>query len=293
VPDGLDARAEFYRRAVAGRRVLVVLDDAADEAQVASLLPGSDTCGVLVTGRARLTGLDGARQVDLGALPVDEAIALLSRIAGAERVAAEPAAAAGIARLCAGLPLAIRIAGARLAARPHWTPAQLRARLTDESRRLDELAHGPLAVRDRLASSYARLSGDARRLLRRVSLLDAEDFAGWAAAAAFGASLAATTDLLDEIVDARLLDVDARGAGGMLRFRFPGLVRLYAAERLAAEDPAPDRDAALHRVLDAWLGDRGDEPAPCAAWIHRPPAALIRPAPRPSRPGKGLSRRTA
>jgi transcriptional regulator with XRE-family HTH domain len=119
MPESLDERAELYRSLLADRRVLVVLDNAASETQLLPLLPGSPTCGVLVTSRAPLTGLGGIRRVELDVLPAGQAVELLGRIVGPGRVAAEPGEAAELARLCGCLPLALRVAGARLAARPH------------------------------------------------------------------------------------------------------------------------------------------------------------------------------
>src|SRR5215475_55841 len=132
VASGVDQRAALYRSLLAGRRMLVVLDDAGSEAQVRPLLPGSAGCAVLVTSRARLAGLEGAWLVDLELLESAQAVELLGRIVGPGRLAAEPAAAAELARLCGYLPLALRVAGARLAARPHWRLGQLVDRLADE-----------------------------------------------------------------------------------------------------------------------------------------------------------------
>jgi hypothetical protein len=144
IPVDQDEREALYRACLADRRVLVVLDDAASEAQVRPLLPGPPGCAVLVTSRARLVGLEGARLLDLEVLHTGQAVELLARIVGARRVAAEPDAAAGIVDYCGRLPLAVRIAGARLAARQHWPLGQLASLLADERGRLDELAAGCL-----------------------------------------------------------------------------------------------------------------------------------------------------
>jgi hypothetical protein len=175
VPAGLEERAALYRSRLAGRRVLVVLDDAADQAQVRPLLPGGPGCAVLITSRARLAGLAGARLVHVDVLDTGQAVALLARIAGSGRVAAEPAAATAIVAACGWLPLAVRIAGARLAARPHWPLCRMASLLADERGRLDELAHGDLEVRASLSLSYQALGQRQRRLFRRLGLLDAPD----------------------------------------------------------------------------------------------------------------------
>jgi DNA-binding SARP family transcriptional activator len=252
IPQDIDERAELYRGRLAGRRVLVLLDNASGEAQVEPLLPGSASNAVLVTSRTRLGGLAGARLVELDVLDREQALLLLSRIAGAARVAAEPAAAAELVGLCAHLPLAVRIAGARLASRPHWLIADLVGRLSDERHRLDELSHGGLAVRASLEVSFRGLDSEAQTLFRRLGLLDAPDFAGWVGAALLDIPVARGVELAERLVDARLLEVVGRDACGLTRFRFHDLVRGYARER-AAEESAEERRAALARAFGAWL----------------------------------------
>ena len=261
VPEGSDERAELYRNLLADRRVLVVLDDAAGEAQVIPLLPGSSTCGVLVTSRAPMTGLAGIRLFELDVLPAAQAVELLGRIVGPGRVAAEPQAAAELARLCGYLPLALRVAGARLAARPHWRLTQLVQRLDDERQRLDELTHGHLAVRASLGLSYQTLEPAARVLFGRLSLLEAPDMAAWVAAALLDISVEQANELTDRLVDARLLEVAGRDASGQVRYRFHDLVRVYARERAEAEDPPTERSDALARAFGAWLhlAERADD----------------------------------
>jgi transcriptional regulator with XRE-family HTH domain len=183
IPDDLEERAERYRTLVADRRMLVVLDNAAGEAQVRPLLPGSPTCRVLVTSRARLTGLEGAHRLDLEVLAPPAAVELLGRVAGPARVAAEPAAAAAIVGYCGHLPLAIRVAGARLATRPGWSLVRLAERLADEHQRLDELTAGDLEVRASIALSYRALPAQQQRAFRRLGLLEMPDFPAWVAAA--------------------------------------------------------------------------------------------------------------
>jgi DNA-binding SARP family transcriptional activator len=252
IPQDVDERAELYRARLAGRRVLVLLDNAGGEAQVEPLLPGSAGNAVLVTSRARLGGLAGARLVELDVLDHEQALLLLGRIVGPARVAAEPDAAGELVSLCARLPLAVRIAGARLAARPHWLIADLVTRLSDERHRLDELSHGGLAVRASLELSFHGLDADARTLFRRLGLLDAPDFAGWVGAALLDVAVDRGVELAERLVDARLLEVVGRDACGLTRFRFHDLVRGYARER-AGEESAEARDTALARAFGAWL----------------------------------------
>jgi DNA-binding SARP family transcriptional activator/tetratricopeptide (TPR) repeat protein len=247
--EGVDAGAELYRHLLAERRMLVVLDNAGDESQVLPLLPGASRSAVVVTSRHRLGALPGALHVEVDLLEPDSAVVLLSRMVGAHRVDAEPGAAAALAGRCGYLPLALRIAGARLIGRPHWTIERLAARLADQERRLDELQYGPLGVRTSLTLSYEGLSARARQLLRGLANVDFPFVSAWTAAALVDCGYAAAADLLDELTDARLLDVDEDGH----RYRCHDLVRVFARERLLVEDPAPVRRAALARVLGALL----------------------------------------
>jgi tetratricopeptide (TPR) repeat protein/transcriptional regulator with XRE-family HTH domain len=253
IPDDLEERAERYRMLLADRRMLVVLDNAAGEAQVRPLMPGSPTCGVLVTSRARLTGLEGVQLLDLDVLPPQAAVELLARVAGPARITAEPEPAAAIVGYCGRLPLAIRIAGARLAALPAWSLARLAERLADERRRLDELTAGDLEVRASIALSYRALSEQQQRVFRRLGLLEAPDFPAWVAAALLDLQPSRGEELVDGLVDAQLLEVAGEDAAGQLRYRFHDLLRVYARERAAAEDPSHDQDAALARAWGGWL----------------------------------------
>jgi tetratricopeptide (TPR) repeat protein/transcriptional regulator with XRE-family HTH domain len=253
VPDESEERADRYRSLLAARRVLVVLDNAASEAQIIPLLPASPTCGVLVTSRSPLTGLAGVSPVPLEVLQAEQALELLGRIVGSERLAAEPAAAAELARLCGYLPLALRVAGARLAARPHWRVAELAARLTDERRRLNELTYGHLAVRASLTLSYQALEPAAQTLFRRLGLLDAPEVTAWVAAALLDSSLEQAQELTDRLVDARLLDAAGRDATGQVRYRFHDLVGIYGRECAEAQDSSSERAAALARAFGALL----------------------------------------
>jgi DNA-binding SARP family transcriptional activator len=272
VPTALEERTALFRSLLAGRRVLVVLDNASSERQVRPLLPGSPGSAVIVTSRARLTGLESARPLELGVFGAHEATGLLAQIAGAARIAAEPEAAAEIARLCAYVPLAVRIAGARLAGRRHWSLAYLATRLGDERSRLDELSAGDLAVRAGFAVSYSRLPADTRRLFRLLGLLEVTDFAGWVAAALLNVPVDNADRHLEALVDAQLVDVGVPDPGGALRYRCHDLVRLYARERAYEEDSASVRTAALTRAFGGWLAlsERAAErvPGPCYAAIH-------------------------
>jgi DNA-binding SARP family transcriptional activator len=253
IPDGLEERAEMYRGLLSDRRVLVVLDNVGSESQVLPLLPGNPRTAVIITSRSRLGGLPGAVHVDIDVFDSRHSIELLSRIAGAGRVQAETEAAAELAELCGQLPLALRIAGARLSARPHWTVEQLAGRLENESRRLDELKHGAMGIRVSISMTYDHTSEDARRLFRMLAVLDCPVFSGWVGAALLDISVDDAQDLLDDLADAQLVEITGSESGMHSQYRFHDLIRVFARERLAAEDAVAERNAALERVLGALL----------------------------------------
>ncbi len=269
VPDGLAERAALFRSVLAQRRVLLLLDNAADECQVRPLLPGTPGAAVLVTSRARLSGLSGASLLDLDVLTDEQGVDLLGRIAGPARTAADPASARDIVRLCGGVPLAVRIAGARLAGRPRWTPAHLAELLRDERHRLATLTVGDLAVRSSLALSYVRLPGPAQRALRLLGLLDAPDVAAWTVAALLDVSVPEAQEHIEALVDAWFLTIVGPDATGALRYRMHDLVRSYARHQAHAQEPAAERDAAVQRALGGWLwlAERAADrvPGPCHA----------------------------
>jgi DNA-binding SARP family transcriptional activator len=279
VPVGLVERAERYRSLLAGRRVLVVLDNAASEEQVRPLLPGASSCAVLITSRARLSGIESAQWLDLQEFVPEQAIALLTRMVGRQRVESEPPDAAAIVELCGYLPLAVRIAGARLTARPTWPLAHLADLLRDQRRRLDQLAVGDLEVRASLALSYTGLDPAGRRLFRLLGGFDAADFASWLAAAVLQTSIDVANRSVEALVDAQLLTSVGIDPSGQARYRFHDLVRLYARERAAIEDGAEVIADALASGLGGWLAIAEQMapkvPGPCFALIHgsarRPP----------------------
>ncbi len=253
LPESVEERSALYRSQLRGRRVLVVLDDAVNADQVRPLLPGGAGCAVLVTSRVRLAALAGATLLDLDVLPADEALLLLGRVAGEDRVASDPAAARETVTLCGQLPLAVRTAGARLAARAHWPVAHFARRLSDERRRLDELSVGDLEVRASLALSYADLGDVERSAFRRLGLLGAPDFAPWIAAPLLDLPVPDAEQVVERLVDARLLDPAGVDVSGQVRYRLHDLLRVYARECAEAEETAEDRAAALTRLLGNWL----------------------------------------
>jgi DNA-binding SARP family transcriptional activator len=253
LPEGADERAEMYRSLLGKRKLLIVLDDAMSEQQVSALLPGSSQCSVIVTSRKRLTGLSAADRVEVRGFDHRGAVELLTRIVGAARVEAEPDTVTAVCELCGYLPLALRIAAARLAARPHWDIADLAERLADESRRLDELNHGEMGMRASIALTYESVSADARRLFRLLALVEASSFASWVGAPLLRADVLHAHDVLEELTEAYLIDTELGPGAGPARYRFHDIMRAFARERLAAEESAQDRHEALERLLGVLL----------------------------------------
>lgn len=252
VPEDKQERIELYRTILADKRLLVVLDGVTSEEQVLPLLPGTPGCAVIVTSRVRLTGLSGTRHIDVDVFDADKSVELLAKIVGPDRVRAEEAHAHELVKLCGGLPLALRIAGGRLASRPQWKIAGLVRRLANEAVRLDEFSHRGLELRSSIGLTYRSLPDQAKRLFRLIALVPAPDFASWAAAAALDADPLDADDTLDQLVDARVLDI-VEGFGGRIRYRFHDLIQIYAIERLAETETVTERRDALGRLLGTWL----------------------------------------
>ncbi len=253
MPDELEERAEMYRDLLSDRKMLIVLDNVAGESQVLPLLPGTPHSAVLITSRSRLGGLPGAVHVDVDVFQEVHSLELLSRIAGPARVHEEPAAAVELAHLCGHLPLALRIAGARLSARQHWTVEHLVERLENEARRLDELKHSGMGIRASISLTYDSISEDARRLFRRLAVFDVPAFSSWVTAAVLDQPISEAQDLLDDLAEAQLIEIITMGPGQRPQYRFHDLIRVFARERLAAEESVADRNAALARVLGGLL----------------------------------------
>jgi DNA-binding SARP family transcriptional activator/tetratricopeptide (TPR) repeat protein len=257
VPADLAGRVSLYRTLLGGRRVLVVLDNVRTFAQITPLLPASGGSAVLVTSREPLEQLvqrHGAIRIQLGVLGSEEAEQLLARIISGDRPQAERDQLLRLADLCDRLPLALRIAAARLASKPHWTIRQLVRRLADERRRLDELALGESEIRATFALSYRYLPPDAATLYRRLGALEVPDFAPWVGAALMECDTYEAERLIESMVDAQLLEVAGTDATGQLRYRFQNLLRLFAGE-LDRQSGSPEQQReARHRALSAWLG---------------------------------------
>ncbi|MFH8516809.1 BTAD domain-containing putative transcriptional regulator [Streptomyces gelaticus] len=274
VPEDLLERAELYRSTLAGRRVLVVLDGVVDDEQVSRLLPAPADCTALLTSRDPLPWVLGTHAIRLDPMTNDQAVAMLGSVIGTARVHDEPVSAAELVRLCGGLPLALRIAGARLRARPHWSLGQLVERLSDESRRLDELEHARESVRDRIGVSYAGLDPELRRLFARLALLRIDDFPAWLAAPLADTDLTTGTDMLDELVQAQLVDIRRTPQGS--RYHLHKLFRLFAREQLAAAEPAERWADTLQRVVSTLVSHaRTAACRPAGGRVHTMPTAAV------------------
>lgn len=243
LPCGVTERAALYRSALAGRRMLVLLDNACDAAQVRPLLPGMPGCAALITSRTRMTGLAGARLADLDVMLPRDALALFARITGVT-----DEAAADVVAACGYLPPAIRIAASRLAARRDWTVTDLARRLADERHRLRELRSGEVAVTATFELSYRQLSAPQSRAFRLLGLPEGPGICLDAAAAVLGANAADSRELLESLVDASLLQSPAPD-----RYRFHDLVRLYARTCAERDETPQQQDAARSRLLDFYL----------------------------------------
>ncbi|MGW7042015.1 AfsR/SARP family transcriptional regulator [Streptomyces avermitilis] len=253
-PNGIDDLTGLYRTHVAHRRILLILDNAAGETHLRPLLPPGPGSAVLVTSRRRLVALEGAAHLDLTVPDEPEALQLLKRVAGEERTRSEPDQVAEIVTLCGRLPLAVRIAGARLAARPHWAPGRLAGRLRDERRRLNELRAGDLELRTSLELGYADLDPQERRALRRLALMELPDFAAWIAAPLLDIGTEEAEEAVERLVDCHFIDVLGVDGTGRNRYRIHDLAREHARERCLSEESAEERAAAVLRLVACWLG---------------------------------------
>jgi tetratricopeptide (TPR) repeat protein/transcriptional regulator with XRE-family HTH domain len=247
--------AADYRTRIADRRMMIILDDARDAAQVRPLLPGTASSAVLITSRSWLPGLEVSDVLELDTLSDLESLTLFADICRDGRAAAEPAAAAAALGACGGLPLAVRIAASRLLSRPGWSVGALATRLTSERHRLEELQVGDLGVRATFEVSYAALLGsadqldtDVARAFRLLGLWPGPDISLSAAAALLGLDSRSTSRLLDKLLDIHLL-----GSPEHRRYRFHDLIRIFAAERGEQEETLESREQAIRRILTWYL----------------------------------------
>ncbi len=275
IPPGLAGQAALYRSLLAGKRVLVVLDNAGDAAQVRPLLPGAPGSLVLVTSRHQLTSLaaaEEARLITLDVLTGTEARELLAGRLGAGRIDAEPGAAADLVRLCAGLPLALAIAAGRAAASPAVPLAALAAELHQAQQRLDALStDGTINVRAAFSWSYRELDDEAARIFRLLGAHPGPDITVAAAASMAGIPPSQAGPVLARLATMGLLTMHAPG-----RYALHDLLRIYAAEQARAQDSHADRRAATRRVLDHYL-----HTARVGALLTRSREPITSPPPQP------------
>ncbi|MFD7998269.1 AfsR/SARP family transcriptional regulator [Streptomyces mirabilis] len=224
----LDELIHRYRTSTAGRRLLIVLDDAANELQLDALLPVTTDTAVLVTSRGRLSTVPGSFAYTLEPMGTAESHTLLAAVVGGSRDAVEPDVARTIVEACAGLPLALRIAGTRLAARPHWPAARLARRLADPAARVTELRIGELDVQRTLSSPLRRLSLQEREFIASIAGHDAGAFTASATARSLALSEDTAEELLERLVEGAVLEMAGIDAAGEPRYRFHELQRLVA-----------------------------------------------------------------
>jgi tetratricopeptide (TPR) repeat protein len=282
IPARLDAQGSLYRSVLGGKRVLVILDNALNSSQVRPLLPGTDTCVVIVTSRHRLDSLaihEGALHITLDDLSQENSIALLRRILGAQRVNDEAESATEIARLCEYMPLALRIAAVRAQRNSYISLSDLAESLRDYRRRLDSLTANDdpvTSIRAVISWSYEKLSLETARGFRLLGLHFGPDISSAAALAALGHSNQGDGErILDDLVGAHLLKRIARD-----RYRFHDLVQAFAAEQADLKEHDRERHDAFHRILDWYLhtADNAEhyitphrrrvEPDPCRADVE-------------------------
>jgi transcriptional regulator with XRE-family HTH domain len=243
IPEDGPERASVYRSLLRERQALVVLDNAGSEEQVRPLLPGDGASRALITAKRPLAGLEGVRRLILGPLALPEATELLTGILGQRAGRDDESALSQLAKLCEGMPLALRIIGNRLLSRPGWDAAELAARLADEEHRLDQFKAGDLKIATAFWMSYEQLPDAARRVFRRLAVVPDLDFDAALAAVAGEVPVEIAWEALDELVDLGLLLDSTAG-----RYRFHDLVRLFARTRLEEEESPAEREGLAARV---------------------------------------------
>ncbi|MBT2224727.1 tetratricopeptide repeat protein [Nonomuraea sp. NEAU-A123] len=248
IPASVTARAALWRAELAARRVVIVLDNAADTDHVKPLLPGASDSLILITSRHRLVDLDGARALSMDVLPARDGVRLFASIVG-ERTKAEPGAVLDVLQLCGFLPLAVRIAAARLHHRPRWTVEYLAGRLRDERRRLAELSTSDRGVGAAFTLSYQQLDAERQRMFRLLGMHPGRDTEAHAAAALAGVPAADAETLLEDLLDAHVLAQHEPG-----RYTFHDLLREHARATASAEETADARHDALTRLFDHYRG---------------------------------------
>jgi hypothetical protein len=245
IPATAAQRAALYRSILASRRVLVLLDNAVDEAQLRLLLAEVPESQILITARTRLAGLDGVERIVLDTLPPEQSVAVIGAIVGQDRIATEFESALELAELCDHLPLALRAVAVRIAVRRGWTLAHTVAQLRDDSRRLDQFHTGDIDLRDRLASACRGLDGLARQVLGHLSRLPEREIHAAQLADVLDVSVFTAEEALETLVDVGLMQ--AAGTAGV--YRLPRLFRLYVEEKARATTGTAGRSSYPGRIV--------------------------------------------
>jgi len=278
IPPATEARMALWRDRLAGRQLLLVLDDASGSEQVRPLLPGGGGSLVLVTSRRRLTALEDAAAISLDVLPPAEAAGLLAGLAGRAGLGPDDPAVAELARLCGYLPLAVGMLARQLHHHPAWTAAGRAAELAAAVDRLELMATEDVSVAAAFSLSYAGLAAEQQRLFRRLGLHPGTSIDGYAAAALDGTGLGAARRGLEALYDQCLLTEPAPG-----QYRMHDLIRAHARALAGRDDPAGDAEQALARLLDYYqhtaavaegLLAAGARPVPVPAASATVPAAV-------------------
>ncbi|WP_327591391.1 NB-ARC domain-containing protein (plasmid) [Nonomuraea sp. NBC_00507] len=249
LPASSDQRSALLRSLLAGRRMLLVLDDAPSAEEVRLLVPGTPGCAVIVTSRSQMAG-PGLRPLRVEPLPIEDSRLLLNAIIGPDRITAEPTAAEEVLAVCGGFPVAVRIVAARLAAQPHWSLAHLAQQLTTQARStLHALASHDMALEASIADSYGTLPAPAQRAFRALALVGPTDFASWHLAMVLG--IPDADELLEILLIHSLISPAGVDAAGQPRYRQHALLREYSCVKLA--EHAEERSAAVYRTVMGWL----------------------------------------
>lgn len=251
LPSNPAERTGVYRSCLGNKHVLIVLDDTVNADQIIPLVPGFPGCAVIATSRNPLSGLHGANHFEIEDLDEHASVELLRTVVGPARVQGQETSTLTLARLCGGLPLALRIVAAKLVDRPHWDIDHIVRRMTDEGSRLDELVLSGAGIRTTLSLSYSGLSQDAKLLFGRLALLGNAEFAPWVTAPLMDMDVDDADNLLSTLIDAHLVETRVK-ANGIARLHLHDLIRIYALERLNTQ-PTTDRSGAMQRLLGCWL----------------------------------------
>jgi len=273
IPENTDDRARMFRARLSHRRMLIVLDNAANEAQVRPLLPWSSGCAVIVTSRVGMSALAGANLVALDVMPIATAIELLAAIIHPDGTISEPAAIREIAELCGYLPLALRIAGARLRPKP-WRVTWLAERLRQENRRLNLLKIGDLEVRASFSLSYEGLTPSLQRAFRLTGALPLE-FSAWALAAVTDSDVDNAEELLEHLADAQLVEINGMDSTGLLRYTLHDLLRDFARECFDETESAGARHTVLSALLDQYIAMAAVGAEILQPGAHTAPSAVV------------------